>query len=274
MYGNNAAALKAHTNPPIFMHFTKTLAASYPWKLRGVKWFVTTRTKEKLTKYSLSIFTSPPPQCTKPTWFRSKQQNAANFFFSSLCHPSPQHPSAAPAAELELPVWSTGASRSSAQELGQARSWSEQPTRLSAIPSPQPNERGVLTWKQASDLLPAHIKAHLIVYSKTSLTPKLPVLRHRSSEELLERTRFFPPSENWGDTKPPTTELFFSARYTSLMTILTRNYYNSKKLSVLTLLQDQRYLLSGKQQLYTSPKLKFWHLILVRTFNEQLCKWL
>lgn len=173
-----------------------------------------------------------------------------------------------------MPIWSTSTSRSSTQELGQAQSWSQQPTWLPAIPSPQPNERGVLTWKQASDLLPAHIKAHLIVCSKTSLTPKLPVLRHLSLEELLERTRFFPPSEKWGDTKPPATELFFSACYTSLMTILTRNYYNSKKLLVLTLLQDQHYLLSGKQQLYSRPKLKFWHLILVRTFNEQLCKWL
>lgn len=62
---------------------------------------------------------------------------------------------------IQVPAWSRGASRSSALELGQARSWSEQPTRLLAIPSPQPNERGVLTWKQGSDLLPPHIKAHL-----------------------------------------------------------------------------------------------------------------
>lgn len=30
VYGNNVAALKAYTNPPNFMHFTKTLAASHP----------------------------------------------------------------------------------------------------------------------------------------------------------------------------------------------------------------------------------------------------
>lgn len=40
------------------------------------------------------------------------------------------------------------------------------------------------------------------------------------------------------------------------MTILARNYYNSKKLLVLTLLQDRHYLLSGKQRLYSSTKLE------------------
>lgn len=50
---------------------------------------------------------------------------------------------------------------------------------------------------------------------------------------------FSPPSENHADSPLLQVWLSFPTCYSKLMAILTHNYYNSEKLSVLTLLQVQ-----------------------------------
>lgn len=80
------AALKAHTNPPFFMHFTKTLAASYPWKIQRIKCNYQNQRKNKKYRLTPSLLHLLPNEI----WLRFKQQHAANFFFFYLCHPSPR----------------------------------------------------------------------------------------------------------------------------------------------------------------------------------------